>query len=529
MRRPGDLATLRKSYLFDLAYSVYDGVMGLERQPPQFDFLNRTTALRQAEHLDEDPALPDEYRYMVGARGVVRALERLAAAARERAIPFVVFTVKAYPGLDPKYERDEWRDGQRELLERESRPLGFHFLNTYLYYVNYLNEHHRPTWRPPSRCPRPTVTRGASRRRLTGVTLSLARLPSRWTNRDDRGEPHRASRSPATKNGSISFMSSLLPEPRRLGSARARKTLAPTARPWRAPARLVNRVVARRHRPVDQRHDKAQCRRRIGVADDLGGASTPRKSNLSSSDFFSLSPMLGGTWSTTASRRRPQSSWPVPGRRLPWPQSEGRGIGDLESCAPPLPPSSRCPCRRRMLRARRRRSWRAARAPLRACPCSRPPAGPWGLSSATLRRVTTTPSTQRALFEQVHDVPAHVAVAPTRSPRTSVFQCTLRLPACIAQSSTETGGPQAADPCWNAPDIGAGDRSHLWTRLAGSEDKPQNESPKWRCNSTCAVSVESDPRRGRVGAVGGCATAPAPKTSSSAPRRRSAAPAVFAP
>jgi len=48
---------------------------------------------------------------------VVRALERLAAAARERNVSFVVFSVKAYPGLDPKYERDEWRDGQRELLE----------------------------------------------------------------------------------------------------------------------------------------------------------------------------------------------------------------------------------------------------------------------------------------------------------------------------------------------------------------------------------------------------------------------------
>ena len=141
MRRPTDLATLRKSYLFDLAYSVYDGVMGLERQPPPFDFLNRTTALRQAEHLDEDPALPDEYRYMVGAKGVVRALERLAAAAHERAIAFIVFTVKAYPGLDPTYERDEWRDGQRELLERESRRLGFHFLNTYPYYMTYLNQH----------------------------------------------------------------------------------------------------------------------------------------------------------------------------------------------------------------------------------------------------------------------------------------------------------------------------------------------------------------------------------------------------
>jgi PA14 domain/GDSL-like Lipase/Acylhydrolase family len=141
MRRPGDLATLRRSYLFDLAYSVYDGVMGLERYPPPFDFMNRTTALRQAEHLDEDPALPDEYRYMVGAKGVVRALEQLAAAARERNVSFVVFSVKAYPGLDPKYERDEWRDGQRELLERESRRLGFHFLNTYPYYMNYLKQH----------------------------------------------------------------------------------------------------------------------------------------------------------------------------------------------------------------------------------------------------------------------------------------------------------------------------------------------------------------------------------------------------
>ena len=78
---------------------------------------------------------------MVGAKGVVRALERLAAAARERGIPLVVFDVKAQPGLDPKYVRDELRDGQRELLERESRRLGFYFLNTYPYFVNYLKQH----------------------------------------------------------------------------------------------------------------------------------------------------------------------------------------------------------------------------------------------------------------------------------------------------------------------------------------------------------------------------------------------------
>ena len=142
MRLPTDLATLRRSYVFDLAYSVYEGVMGVaERQPPVFDFRNRTIPLREAARLDDDPALPEEYRHMVGARGVVRALERLAGAARERGIPLIVFDVKDYPGLHATYERDEWRDGQRELLERESRRLGFTFLNTYPYYVDYVNRH----------------------------------------------------------------------------------------------------------------------------------------------------------------------------------------------------------------------------------------------------------------------------------------------------------------------------------------------------------------------------------------------------
>src|SRR6185369_4349665 len=94
-----------------------------------------------AARLDEDPAMPDEYRYMVGAKGVVRALEKLTAAARDRGIPLVAFDVKPYPGLDPKYVRDELRDGQRELLERESRRLGFHFLNTYAYFMDYLKQH----------------------------------------------------------------------------------------------------------------------------------------------------------------------------------------------------------------------------------------------------------------------------------------------------------------------------------------------------------------------------------------------------
>jgi hypothetical protein len=142
MRIPRDLATLRRFYLFDLAYSVYEGAVGVAaRQPPPFDFGNRTIPMSEAARLDEDPALPEEYRYMVGARGVVRALEQLAGAARERNIPLLVFDVKGYPGVHASYVRDEWRDGQRELLERESKRLGFHFLNNYPDYMAYVDRH----------------------------------------------------------------------------------------------------------------------------------------------------------------------------------------------------------------------------------------------------------------------------------------------------------------------------------------------------------------------------------------------------
>jgi lysophospholipase L1-like esterase len=142
MRLPRDLATLRTSYLVEWAYSVFQGVRGnAGGQPPPFEFRNRTIGPREAARLDEDPALPNEYRYMVGSKGVVRALERLVGAAREHGIPVVVFDVKGYPGLHPSYVRDEWRDGQRELLERESRRLGFHFLNTYPYFIDYVARH----------------------------------------------------------------------------------------------------------------------------------------------------------------------------------------------------------------------------------------------------------------------------------------------------------------------------------------------------------------------------------------------------
>jgi hypothetical protein len=95
MRRQTDLSTLRRSYLFDLAYSVYAGIMGVDQQLAVFDDNYRAPKGYPAARLDEDPAMPDEYRYMVGAKGVVRALEKLTAAAHERGIPLVAFDVKA--------------------------------------------------------------------------------------------------------------------------------------------------------------------------------------------------------------------------------------------------------------------------------------------------------------------------------------------------------------------------------------------------------------------------------------------------
>src|SRR5262249_22808924 len=114
---------------------------GAGRQPPPFDFSKPTIPPTAAARLHEEPALPPQYRYMVGARGGGRALERLTGAARARAPPPLAVRVEAYPGVVADYVRDEWRDGQRELLERESRRLGFHFLNTYPDYMDYLKRY----------------------------------------------------------------------------------------------------------------------------------------------------------------------------------------------------------------------------------------------------------------------------------------------------------------------------------------------------------------------------------------------------
>lgn len=142
MRLPEDYATLRRSFVFDMLYRYYEAWTGVPPQElPVFDFATRTLTLEEADRLDEDPGLPDEYRYMVGTRGFRRAMEKLVAAARAANVEVVVFDVRIYPGLHDSYAPNAFRDSQRDLLERLSQELGYHWLNTYPYYVDYMNAH----------------------------------------------------------------------------------------------------------------------------------------------------------------------------------------------------------------------------------------------------------------------------------------------------------------------------------------------------------------------------------------------------
>jgi hypothetical protein len=139
MRLPQDYGTLRRSFLFDLVYTQYEAWTGAPaRDLPVFEFANRTVTREETDRLDQDPGLPDEYRYMVGARGFERAIDRIATAARSAGVEMVVFDARPFPGLHSSYVANAFRDGQRELLERLSREKGFHWLNTYSYYVEYL-------------------------------------------------------------------------------------------------------------------------------------------------------------------------------------------------------------------------------------------------------------------------------------------------------------------------------------------------------------------------------------------------------
>ncbi len=139
MKLPEDYATLRKSFVFDFLYSRYEGWTGVRRPDLRaFDLGTATLTPEEVEDLDRHPGLPDEYRYMVGTRGFERAMKKIVTAARAAGVPVLVFDVRVFPGLHVTYEPNPLQDRQRDLLERLSQSLGFHWLNTYPYYVDYM-------------------------------------------------------------------------------------------------------------------------------------------------------------------------------------------------------------------------------------------------------------------------------------------------------------------------------------------------------------------------------------------------------
>jgi hypothetical protein len=149
MKLPENHATLRRSFLFDFLYSEYEARTGVPRRElPVFDFATRTLTLEEADRLDQDPGLPDEYRYMVGVRGFERAIDKIVTTARRANVHMIVFDARPFPGLHPTYAANAFRDSQRELLERLSREKGFDWLNTYPYFVEYLKAN------PDARFPR---------------------------------------------------------------------------------------------------------------------------------------------------------------------------------------------------------------------------------------------------------------------------------------------------------------------------------------------------------------------------------------
>ncbi|MGQ0736040.1 MAG: PA14 domain-containing protein [Acidobacteriota bacterium] len=149
MRLPQSYVTLRRSFLFDALYSQYERRTGVPRHElPVFDFASRTLTLEEADRLDQDPGLPEAYRYMVGRKGFEAAIDKLMAAANREGVHVVVFDARPIPGLHPTFAPNAFRDSQRETLERLSREKGFHWLNTYPYFVEYL------TANPTARFPR---------------------------------------------------------------------------------------------------------------------------------------------------------------------------------------------------------------------------------------------------------------------------------------------------------------------------------------------------------------------------------------
>lgn len=138
MKPVENYATLRKSYLLDFIYARYQTLRGIQEHEMIPFVFDRTISLEEAERLHEDPNFPDEYRHLVGLQGFVRAMETLVHETKARKIPLLVYVIKAYPGLDPNYTPNKFRDEQLRVITQLSEAHGFFLLNMYPYYMAYL-------------------------------------------------------------------------------------------------------------------------------------------------------------------------------------------------------------------------------------------------------------------------------------------------------------------------------------------------------------------------------------------------------
>lgn len=141
MKPPQSFATLKKSYFLNFLMSRFDLLWGHQQEEMLPFVFDRTVRLEEAERLDEDPAFPEEYRHLVGKKGFLRAIETLVEATASRNIALVVYVIKAYPGLDPAYTVEPFRESQLKLITELSREKGFYLLNMYAAYRQYLSDH----------------------------------------------------------------------------------------------------------------------------------------------------------------------------------------------------------------------------------------------------------------------------------------------------------------------------------------------------------------------------------------------------
>jgi len=142
MRLPQRKGLWRRSYVLDFIVRSLRSIHGArEQEIVPFGFDQRTINLYQADRLDEDPALPEQFRYMVGTKGFNRAVERLARIAETHDLPIVFFDVISYPGLDENYRENPLRVKQLRMLQQVAQRRHFYFLNTYPHYIAFQQEH----------------------------------------------------------------------------------------------------------------------------------------------------------------------------------------------------------------------------------------------------------------------------------------------------------------------------------------------------------------------------------------------------